>query len=40
MYIVPHIKLLTWTKVSRGVTLMICWICTSQQKVKHHNRRL
>jgi len=24
MYIVPHIKLLTWTKVSRGVTLMIC----------------
>jgi len=37
-----HIKLhvLTWTKVYRGVTLTICWIRASQQKVKHHNRRL
>jgi len=40
MHIVPHVKLLTWTKVSKGVTLMICWIRTSQEKVKHHNRWL
>jgi len=38
--ILQHIKLLTWTKVNRGVTLTICWIRASQQKVKHHNRRL
>ena len=42
MYILQHIKLLTWTKVNRGVTLTICWIGlrASQQKVKHHKRRL
>jgi len=34
------IKLLTWTTVNRGVTLTICWIRASEQKVKHHNRRL
>ena len=37
---VQQIKLLRWTKINRGVILTICWILASQQKVKHHNRRL
>ena len=34
-----NFKPLTWTKVNRKVTSTICWICESQQKVKHHNRK-
>ena len=35
-----HVTLLTWTKVNRGARFTICWIRASQQKVKHHNRKL